>query len=182
MNSVPIRINRCTATALPIFFAAVLAPTGLDAQRQGSRARVAGGASPFERAIRLGDELDLTAGQRTQLEAIRVEMLEQRTARASALMELRSEIAAGMREPEAMRRALAEQWSGGADTRESVRDRFNEILTEDQRDDLRRMNRRAIARQRGPANRGRIDRQRGPRGGRPFDRGSRPSRSRGGRP
>lgn len=182
MNSVLIRINRSTAAALPVLFAAAVAPTGLDAQRQGSRARAAAGAAPVERAIRLADELDLTADQRTQLEAIRVEMLEQRTARTAALMELRSEIAAGMREPEAMRRALAEQWTGGADTRESLRDRFNEILTEDQRDELQRMNRRAIARQRGPANRGRIDRQRGPRGGRPFDRGRRTSRSRGDRP
>ena len=182
MNTGISRINPLAAAALAILFAAAIAPTGLDAQRQGSRARAAAGAAPVERAIRLADELELTADQRTQLEGMRTELLEQRTARAAALMALRSEVAAGIREPEAMRQALTEQWRGGADARESLRDRFSEILTEDQREELQRMNRRTIARQRGPANRGRIDRQRGPRGTRPFDRGRRPSRSRGDRP
>ena len=181
-SSRPTRINRCTFAALPILFAAAVVPTDLDAQRQGSRARAAAGAAPVERAIRLADELELAADQRTRLEAIRAEILEERTARASALMALRSEIAAGIREPEAMRQTLAEQWRGRADTRESLRDRFNEILTEDQREELQRMTRRATVRQRGPANRGRIDRQRGSRGDRPFDRGRRPSRFRGDRP
>ncbi|MDE2784789.1 MAG: Spy/CpxP family protein refolding chaperone [Gemmatimonadota bacterium] len=181
MNTGISRINLLAAAALAILFAAAIAPSGLDAQRQGSRARAAAGAAPVERAIRLADELELTPDQRTQLEGMRAELLEQRTARATALMALRSEIAAGIREPEAMRQALTEQWRGGADARESLRDRLSEILTEDQREELQRMNRRAIARQRGPANRGRIDRQRGPRGTRPFDRGRRPSRSRGDR-
>ncbi|MDE2751563.1 MAG: Spy/CpxP family protein refolding chaperone [Gemmatimonadota bacterium] len=182
MNTGISRINLLAAAALAILFAAAIAPTGLDAQRQGSRARAVTGAAPVERAIRLANELELTADQRTQLEGMRTELLEQRTARAAALMALRSEVAAGIREPEAMRQALTEQWRGGADARESLRDRFSEILTEDQREELQRMNRRTIARQRGPANRGRSDRQRGPRGTRPFDRGRRPSRSRGDRP
>lgn len=182
MNTVFSRMNRCTAAALPILFAATAAPAGLDAQRPGSGIRAAAGAAPVERAIRLADELELTADQLAQLEAIRVETLEQRTAQAAVLMALRSEVAAGMREPEAMRQQLAEQWRGTADARESVRDRFNEILTGDQREELQRMSRRATARQRGPANRGRIDRQRGPRGGRLFDRGWWPSRARGNRP
>ncbi|MXX55551.1 MAG: hypothetical protein F4X15_13770 [Gemmatimonadetes bacterium] len=181
MNTGISRINPLAAAALAILFAAAIAPSGLDAQRQGSRARAAAGAAPVERAIRLADELELTADQRTQLEGMRTELLEQRTARAAALMALRSEMAAGIREPEAMRQELTEQWRGGADARESLRDRFAEILTEDQREELQRMNRRTIARQRGPANRGRIDRQRGPRGTRSFDRGHRPSRSRGDR-
>ena len=181
MKTVFSRISRCTAAALPILFAATAAPNGLDAQRPGSAVRTAAGAAQIERAIRLADELELTADQLAQLEAIRVEMLEQRTAQAAALMALRSEVAAGMREPEAMLQALAEQWRGMADARESLRDRFSEILTGDQGEELQRMNRRAMARQRGPANRGRVDRQRGPRGGRQFDRGRWPSRSRGNR-
>ncbi len=184
-------IGRGALAALAIILAGAAWPSGLDAQRRGPgarggagvglgvAARAAAGAAPVERAIRLADELELTAEQRTQLEAIRVEVLDERTARAAALMALRSEIAAGIREPEAMRRALADQWRGGADARESLRDRFGEILTDDQREELQRMNRRATARQRGPADRGRIDRQRGSRGGRAFDRGRRTSGARG---
>lgn len=182
MNNVFSTINRCTRAALPILLATAVAPSGLDGQRQRPGGAAAAGAALVERAIRLADELDLSADQRTQLEAIRVEMLEQRTAQAAALMALRSEIAAGMREPEALRQALGEQWRGGADARESVRDRMNEILTEDQQGEFQRMSRRDTARQRWPANRDRIDRERGPRGGRPFDRRRWPSRSRGARP
>ncbi len=175
MNSLSFRINN-TAAALAVVAATAVAPPELEAQRPGSRAGAAAGSAPVERAIRLADEIELTADQRTRLEAIRVEVLEQRTSQAAALMALRSEIAAGMREPEALREALAAQWREGRNDRESLRERISEILTEDQREKLQRMNRRGSVRPRGPANRGRIDRLRGPRGGRPFDRGRRPSR------
>ena len=179
MNTLFPKITSTTAAILAVVCATALDPVDLDAQRQGPRAPAAAGNTPVERAIRLADELKLTAGQRTQLETIRVEILGQRTEQAAALMALRSEIAAGIREPEALRETLGERWRGARDARDSLRDRFDEILTEDQREELQRMNQRA-ARVRGPANRGRIDRQRGPRGGRPFDRGRRPSRSPGG--
>lgn len=179
MNTLFPRITCTTVAILALAFAAAVDPTGAQAQRQGPRAS-ATGSSAVERTLRLADELDLTADQRTQLEAIRVELLEQRTARAVALLELRSEIAAGMREPEALREALSAQWRDGRDARDSQRDRVSEILTEDQREELQRMNRRASVRQRGPAHRDRIDRWRGPRGGGPFDRGRRTSRTRGG--
>ena len=164
-----------------MLLAAAAAPTHLDAQRQGARARADAAAASVERAIRLADELELTSDQRARLEAMRVELLEQRTEQAAALLALRSEIAAGVREPEAMRQALAERRTGLSDARESLRNRFGEILTDDQRTELQRLDRRATARLRGPANRGRIDRQRGPRGGRQFDRGRRPARGGGSR-
>lgn len=164
MKSLSFKI-KCTAAALAAALPATAGPTELEAQRQGSAA--AAGSAPVERAIRLADELDLTADQQTRLEAIRVAILEERTSQVAALMALRSEIAAGMREPEALREAFSAQWREG---RESLREQLNEILTEDQREELQRMSRLGSVRQRGPAHRGRIDRQRGPRGGRSFDR------------
>lgn len=170
MNNVSGRYSHATA-ALTLALALVVSTTGLDAQRQGAGARGAIGGSAVERAIRLADELELTAEQRTQLEAIRVEMLEQRTVQNTAMLALRSEVAAGIREPEAVREVMAERLGAVRATGESVRDRLGEILTEEQQEELRGMNRRAMWRQRGMRDRSRVEGQRGWRGGRGFDRG-----------
>ncbi len=168
---------------LPALPAGPATVTGdLVAQRwQRSSARPAGaqtarGDAMVERAIRLADELELTDDQRTELEAIRAESVEHRAERLTALMALRSEIAAGLREPEAMGEFLVTAWTSREEIRDGLRDRFAEVLTEEQQDELRRLNRRAEARWRGAPNRGRVDRQRGPQGGRPFDRGRGPWR------
>ena len=176
MNSVSGRYTHATA-ALTLALAMLVSTSGLDAQRRGAGGRAAVGGGGVERAIRLADELELTADQRMQLEAIRVEILEQRTAQTTAMLALRSEVAAGIREPEAVREVLADRLSAARATGESVRDRLGEILTDEQEEEFRGMNRRAMWRQRGMRDRSGIEGQRGWRGGRGFDR----SRGRDGR-
>lgn len=115
----------------------------------GADVRGGGGNLAVERVIRLADELELTEAQREQLESIRVELLEARASETVRRMELLSEIQAGIREPEAMR-AHARELAGQA--RESLREmrgRYEEILTEEQREELRRLNRRNALRDRG---------------------------------
>ncbi len=104
--------------------------------------RTAGGNLTVERVIRLGDELELTARQREQLESIRVELLEMRTSRAVQQMELLSEIRAGIREPEAMRAEAREMAAQASEGLAGMRDRYAEILTEEQRQEIRQLNRR----------------------------------------
>ncbi len=170
MNTVSGKYTLASA-GLTLALAMVATTTGLQAQRQGPAGRGAVGGGAVERSIRLADELELTADQRAQLEAIRVEMLEQRTAQTTAMLALRSEVAAGIREPEAVREVLAERLSAARATGESVRDRLGDILTDEQQEELRGMNRRAMWRQRGMRDRSRIGGQRGWRGDRRFDRG-----------
>ncbi len=170
MNTVSGKYTLATA-GLTVALAMVATTTGLQAQRQGPAGRGAVGSGAVERAIRLAEELELTADQRTQLEAIRVEMLEQRTAQTTAMLALRSEVAAGIREPEAVRAVLADRVSAARGTGESVRDRLGEVLTDEQQEEFRRMNRRAMWRLRGVRERSQIRGQPGWRGGRSFDRG-----------
>lgn len=142
--------------------------------------RGGGGNLTVERVIRLADELELTEAQREQLESIRVELLEARTGQTVQRMELLSEIQAGIREPEAMRahaRELAGQARGSL---REMRGRYEEILTEEQREELRRLNRRNALRDPGVRNSragGRFERMRDSRGRGAMDRrrGSNPA-------
>ena len=170
MTTVSARLTHATA-ALTVALAMTVTTTGLQAQRQGAGGRMVGGGGAVERAIRLADELGLTADQKTQLDAIRAELLEQRTARTTAMLTLRSEVAAGMREPEAVREVIVEHLGAARAAAESVRDRMGEILTDEQQRELRSMTRRTMWRQRPARDRSRIEGQRGWRGGRQFDRG-----------
>ncbi len=172
MNTPSCRFSRAAAVVATLMVTALFT-TEVEAQRPGAGARAAVGAGTgaVERAIRLADELELTAEQRSQLDAMRVEILEQRTAQATALMTLRSEVAAGIREPEAMREAMAAYWSEGRADRESLRDSFDGILTDGQREQLQRMNRRGAWRQRAMRGRAEIEGPRRSRDGRAFNRG-----------
>ena len=131
------------------------------------------GSITVERVIRLADELELTGAQRGQLESLRVELLEARTSRATQQMALLSEIEAGIREPEAMRATAREFAEQSRESLGGMRDRYQEILTEEQRDELRQLNRRAGWRDRGVRNSrgsGRFDRIRDARARGAMDR------------
>ena len=126
----------------------------LTAQRWGGGNRggigLAGaGNLTVERVIRLADELELTAAQREELESVRVELLEARTGRAVSGMKMLSEIRAGIREPEAIRTAAGEAAREAREMLSGVRERLSGILTEDQREELRRLNRQVALRERG---------------------------------
>ncbi|MCY4397867.1 MAG: Spy/CpxP family protein refolding chaperone [Gemmatimonadetes bacterium] len=162
MINAPFKCQRTNVAAFALVAAVAVGASELTAQRQGPGMRSGNaGASAVERAIRLADELQLTQAQRDQLESIRVDMLEQRASRTVSFMTLTSEVRAGIREPEAVRQELAalrEELATGAT---AFRDRFTEILSEDQRAQLRQMDRRGAVRQRGIRRDPRFERQRG---------------------
>lgn len=136
---------RITTVALTLAATTALAAQALEGQRRGSagvRARSAAG-SAVEQVMRRADALELTQQQQDQLEALRVEVLEGRTARSATLMTLASEVRAGIREPASMREELATLREAGAATRGNLRDRLGEILTDDQQQELRQLARRA---------------------------------------
>ena len=140
----------------------------------GADMRGGGGNLSVERVIRLADELELTAAQREQLESIRVELLETRTGRAVQQMEMLSKIQAGIREPEAIRAAAREFAEQARENLGGMRDRYEAILTEEQREELRQLNRRTAWRgdrdARGGRGRERFDRMRDSRGRGAVDR------------
>lgn len=186
MNTV--RCNIRTTTVAAFVLAATIAVTAQDVegQRRGNTGMRAGstGLSPVENALRRADALELTEEQITRLEALRVDVLEERTANAARLMEMASEVRAGIVERGAIREEMAALREAGATTRENLRDQLGEILTSDQQEELRRAARRAVWQNR----RGtipRVDRRRGSWRGRGFDRGRRgawaPRRDRPGR-
>lgn len=112
------------------------------AQRATTNGWTSARTTGVENVIRLADELELTGEQRDRLESTRVELLELRTGRAVRQMTLMSEIQAGIREREAVRQEMAAFAEEARETMGGVRERLQEILTEEQRDELRRLNRR----------------------------------------
>ena len=179
MNSPSFALHRATAATFAVIVATAIGAPESGAQQQRPGARAATGAAMVEQAIRLADELELTQAQREQLESIRVDALEERTSRAANFMTLTSEVRAGIREPEAPRQEFAALREGSGATLEAFRNRFTEVLTEDQREQLRAMARRGVLRQRGIRDGSRIDRQRGVRRQGALDRGRGGSRFRG---
>ena len=184
MINVSFALRRATPVAFALVMTAVIGTPELTAQRQA--AALGGrdaGAGMVERAIRLANELDLTQAQREQLEAIRVEALEERTSHAVRFMTLTSEVRAGIREPEAIRQELAAIREGGEAGREAFRSRFTEVFNEDQRQQLRQLARRGAWREPGVRRESRLERQRGVRRQGSYDRGRGGARFRGrGRP
>ena len=138
-------IRITTVAALTLAATTALAAQALEGQRRGNAgigARTAAG-SAVEQVMRGADALELTEQQQDQLEALRVEVLEERTAQSTTLMTLASEVRAGIREPASMREELATLREAGAATRGNLRDRLGEILTDDQQQELRQLTRRA---------------------------------------
>lgn len=129
--------------ALGLIVALAASAPGAAAQRTGSGILRGAGNFGVETAIRLADELELSGAQRDQLESIRVELLEMRTGQAARQMALLSEIQAGIREREAARQEFAGFTETMRETLGGARERMQEILTDEQRDELRQLNRRA---------------------------------------
>ena len=94
-------------------------------------------AHPVETALRLKDELKLNANQVSQLEALREEIVAQQQASAQKMIDVRSRLAAGLVKREDVRK----EFEGNRDAlREVIKqrhERFEKILTEEQRTQLR---------------------------------------------
>ena len=173
---------RTTATATFGLLAALAVSTAdLTAQRPGPTPRAAGGGTAVETALRLADRLELTQEQRDRLETIRVELLEQRAAQSTRLMTLTSEIRAGISERGALREEFAAMKEQGEESRKALRAQYDEIFTDEQKQQLQRLNRMSAWRQQGARRGPGMDRGRGIQGRRPMDRGRGGDRFRGGR-
>lgn len=162
-----------TVAALALAAAGALGAQALEGQRRGNAGIGARGAagSAVEQAMRRADALELTQQQQDQLEALRVEVLEERAAHSARLMTLASEVRAGIREPASMREELATLREAGSATHGNLRDRLGEILTDGQQEELAQLTRRAawrdrrgaaprVGRQRPEWRRGGLDRDR----------------------
>ena len=147
-----------------------LAVPGLSAQRRGAAAPAMTGMNPVELSLRLAERLELTQEQRDQLEAVRVAMLEARAAHSSKLMNLQSEIRAGIRERSSVREEFSAIREEAVASREALRDRYDPILTDEQKRELRQATRRAAWRQGAVRDRSGGDRWRGTRGRPGVDR------------
>ena len=151
----------------------------LSAQRRGSTPRAPDPAAlhMVERALRLGDRLDLTQEQRVQLKSIRAGLVEQQAGHSARMMSLASEVRAGISEAGAAREALVAMREEAGPSRKELRGQYDEIFTDEQKQLLRRLNRQGAWRQRGVRGRGPgWDRGRGIRGREEMDRGRRGGR------
>ena len=122
--------------ALALGLTAVVAVESAEGQRNRR-----GPAQSVEQALRLADELELTGEQRESLESMRQELVTERIQRSNELIELRSQVGAGIREPEAMRSHVEGMRSAAMDAAEARREQLTRLLTEDQRQALRSMTR-----------------------------------------
>jgi hypothetical protein len=100
-------------------------------------------AQSVEVILRNREELELTEQQVQQLDAIRREMVQERTEEMAERSELRSQLASGLiRESQVM--AAREERQEGAQARiEQRRERVDAVLTEAQRDEVRTLRRQA---------------------------------------
>lgn len=173
------------AATFGILAAVAVAAPELSAQRRGFAppAPASGALTVVERALRHGDRLELAQAQREQLEAIRAGMVNQRAEHSARMMRLASEVRAGLSERGAVREALASMREKAGASRRELRGKYDEIFTDEQKQQLRRLARQATWRQRG-ARRGGPgwDRGRGIRGRGAADRGRGGDRFRGRRP
>lgn len=98
-----------------------------------------GGQPAVENALRLGEEIGLTPAQRQQLEELRIQQLEARQAAAVRMLELRSEVQAGLREPEALRGEMRASQDARREDRAQRGSQIMEILSQEQQEQLREL-------------------------------------------
>lgn len=163
-------VIRTGGAALAVAAAMAITVPELSAQRRGSAARAVTGTTAVEVSLRLAERLELSQEQRDQLEAVRVGMLEQRAGYSARLMNLRSEVRAGIRERSSVREELQAVREEGVAGRKALREQFDGILTDDQKEELRQVARRAAWRQGAMRGRPGTDRWRGMRGRPEMDR------------
>ena len=174
--------SRSVVAALGLLTATALTAPGLSAQHRGPMARAAAPRvlALVERALRHAEGLELTGGQQDQLEAIRADMVERRVDHSARMMRLASEARAGLTETGAVREALATMREEAGGSRRALREKYGEVLTDEQRQRLRRLTRRAAWHPRGARGGGPgWDRGWGKRGRGAMERGRRGDRFRG---
>ena len=174
---------------LATFFATGM--TGLTAQQarrgphmRGMQGRQEGGG---EQIMRMRERLELTEDQVNQLDAIRRENVQRRTAEMAEMTEVRSQYAAGLIQRSDVMAAMEDREATARGRDGQQHERLESILTEGQQETLNRLRRQnrvsADGRARGMRGRGGPGGFRGDRGGPPgrhgfrHDRGDRQGRS-----
>jgi rSAM-associated Gly-rich repeat protein len=147
--------------------------------RAGMRSRMLG----VEAALRLKQELKLSAAQQTELEALRKEIVAERQNHARDHIDLQSRLAAGLITREDVRKQFEDRRDAMRRTMEQRHERISKILTQEQQEQLRsqirdRVQQRMYDRRGGrgfrPGQRGRGFMGRGPGGGFGFGFGPGP--------
>jgi Spy/CpxP family protein refolding chaperone len=184
-------------SGLAILAATTMLPSDADAQRgrrgdQGPGMRGGMDGAGVESIMRLRDRLELSDDQIQQLDALRQESVARRTQHQAQMQELRSQLASGQIEREALAEVVEMRREASEGVRTQMQERIDGILTEAQRDELGDLRDQGRAFMRGRASAGRggsgmrqgrggrgmrgargggFDRGRGFRRGRGFDRG-----------
>jgi Spy/CpxP family protein refolding chaperone len=129
-----------------------LTPLSADAQRgprgQRSFAPVIRGQG-VEVIMRLRERLELSEEQIRQLDLIRQEAVQRRTAHQAEMEELRSRVRAGQMEATELRDLMQQRQEAAQGIRDAERERVEAILTEDQQATLETLRGQARAFQRG---------------------------------
>jgi len=100
-------------------------------------------AQSVEQILRSREELELTEQQVQQLDAIRREMVQERTREQAEMAELRSQLAAGLIRQSQMMAAREERMDGAQARAEQRRARIEGVLTEEQREEALTLRRQA---------------------------------------
>ena len=145
--------------------AAVLALTPLQTSAQGRLGRMGAGRGMgmgmmaargdslrgpgVEGVLRLKEQLALTADQVKRLDAIREDVVKQRTAHMAQMEELRSKLRAGEIKPEDLRNTMQAQRDATAQVRKQQLDRVRAVLNDTQKQKLEDLQARARAFQMG---------------------------------
>lgn len=121
--------------------AAMMAVTPLRVHaQQGARAGARAGDGPrgagVEMILRQRERLELTDQQVRQLDGIRREAVQRRTAHQAQMEELRSQVLAGELEPEALRDTVQSRRQAAADVVKQQRERVEAILNDQQKQQL----------------------------------------------
>lgn len=125
-----------------------VAPLNLDAQMgpRGQRGQAMGprGAG-VEMILRQRERLELTDAQVSQLDQLRQEAVQRRTAHQAQMAELRSKVASGQLEAAAMREQVQAMWEGAEGVRTQQQERVEGILTDAQKQSLQQWGAQARA-------------------------------------
>jgi hypothetical protein len=131
----------------------MLAPLQVDGQQRGQRGR-RGPADAMrgqrvEAIMRLREQLELNDNQIQELDRIRQEAVQRRTAHQAEMEELRSQARAGQMGREALREAVEARQEVAEAIREQQQERIDAILSDTQKAELEGMRGRARAFERG---------------------------------
>lgn len=145
-------------TLAPVSVAAQRGPRGPQGFGPGMRGQ------GVEAIMRLREQLGLSEEQIQQLDQIRQEAVQRRTAHQAEMQELRSRVMAGQMEATELRERVQQRQEAAQTMQEAQRERVEAVLTEDQKAELENLRAQARAFRRGRLSGVRGRGFRGPRG------------------